>query len=440
MRLVIAEKPSVARSIAEVLGATEKKNGYLEGNGYLVSWCIGHLIELVNADTYKAEWKKWAYETLPILPVEWQHTVKEDTEDQYHILCGLLHKAEVEEVVCATDAGREGELIFRLVYNYTGCNKPMKRLWISSMEEKAIAEGFENLKDGSEYDSLYESALCRSKADWLVGINATRLFTVLYRHRLSVGRVQTPPLAMLVEREQKISKFTKEAYYMAHILCGNIDATTVKITDKAKAELVAGNCQNGQATVISVENEEKNINPPKLYDLTTLQREANRLFGYTAQQTLDYTQSLYEKKLVTYPRTDSQLLTEDMEQTAGAIISAIIGTLPFAQGISYTPDIQRVLNSKKVSDHHAIIPTMEITKANLSQLPKVENNILSLVASKLVCATGEKHTFEIVKAIVECQGEVFSTTGKSIRSNGWKDYEEQFRRSMKIGNERDAEK
>ena len=218
MRLVIAEKPSVARSIAEVLGATEKKNGYLEGNGYLVSWCVGHLIELVNADTYKAEWKKWSYETLPILPVEWQHTVKEDTEDQYEVLSNLMNQSNVSEVVCATDAGREGELIFRLVYNYAGCTKPIKRLWISSMEEKAIAEGFENLRDGAEYESLYESALCRSKADWLVGINATRLFTVLYRHRLSVGRVQTPTLAMLVEREQKISGFKKEAYYMAHIL------------------------------------------------------------------------------------------------------------------------------------------------------------------------------------------------------------------------------
>ncbi len=440
MRLVIAEKPSVARSIAEVLGATEKKNGYLEGNGYLVSWCVGHLIELVNADTYKAEWKKWSYETLPILPVEWQHTVKEDTEDQYEVLSNLMNQSNVSEVVCATDAGREGELIFRLVYNYAGCTKPIKRLWISSMEEKAIAEGFENLRDGAEYESLYESALCRSKADCLVGINATRLFTVLYRHRLSVGRVQTPTLAMLVEREQKISAFKKEAYYMAHILCGDIDAASARINDKTKAELVARDCKNHQASVISVEQEEKNINPPKLYDLTTLQREANRLFGYTAQQTLDYTQSLYEKKLVTYPRTDSQFLTEDMEQTAGEIISAIIEVLPFAQGISYKPDIQRVMNSKKVSDHHAIIPTIEITKANLSQLPKTEGNILSLVANKLICATAEKHTFETVKAFLECEGEAFSATGKSIRINGWKDYEEQFRRSMKIGNEKSAEK
>lgn len=440
MRLVIAEKPSVARSIAEVVGATDKKNGYLEGNGYLVSWCIGHLIELVSADTYKAEWKKWAYETLPILPVEWQHTVKEDTEDQYQILSELLHRSDVADVVCATDAGREGELIFRLVYDYSGCTKPIKRLWISSMEEKAIAEGFEHLKDGAEYENLYQSALCRSKADWLVGINATRLFTVLYRHRLTVGRVQTPTLAMLVAREQRIGNFKKESYYMAHIMCGTIDAASIRIDSKEKAEQIAATCNNGQALVVSVEQEEKNVNPPKLYDLTTLQREANRFFGYTAQQTLDYTQSLYEKKLVTYPRTDSQFLTEDMEETAGEIIDAVIGSLPFAQGMSYTPDVQRVLNSKKVSDHHAIIPTMEIVKINLSQLPKTENNILSLVAGKLICATGEKHTFETVKAVLECQGQTFITTGKSIRQNGWKDYEEQFKCNMKIGSEKGNEK
>lgn len=440
MKLVIAEKPSVARSIAEVIGAIEKKNGYLEGNGYLVSWCIGHLIELVNADRYKPEWKKWSYETLPILPVEWQHAVKEDTGEQYKVLSGLLHQENVTEVVCATDAGREGELIFRLVYDYAGCTKPIRRLWISSMEEKAIIDGFSHLKDGAEYESLYQSALCRSKADWLVGINATRLFTVLYRHRLSVGRVQTPTLAMLVDREQKISDFKKEQYYMAHILCGNLDAATIRIDSKERAEQIAGACRNGQALVISVEQEEKNVNPPKLYDLTTLQREANRMFGYTAQQTLDYSQSLYEKKLVTYPRTDSQFLTEDMGQTAEDIIRAVIGFLPFAQDIRYEPDIQRVLDSKKVSDHHAIIPTMEITKANLSQVPKTEINILALVASKLICATGEKHTFETVKAMLECRGEVFGTTGKSIKQNGWKSYEEQFKRCMKIGSEKGGEK
>ena len=440
MRLVIAEKPSVARSIAEVLGATDKKDGYLEGNGYFVSWCVGHLIELASADEYNPEWKKWSYETLPIMPKEWQHKVKEDTEDQYQVLYRLLHSNDVSEVICATDAGREGELIFRLVYHQAECEKPCKRLWISSMEEKAIAEGFEHLREGMDYDNLYQSALCRSKADWLVGINATRLFTVLYRHKLSVGRVQTPTLAMLVEREQKIADFVKEQYFMAHILCNGIDAVSGKITSKERAEQIAGACQNGQALVLSVEQSEKNVNPPKLYDLTTLQREANRLFGYTAKQTLDYTQTLYEKKLVTYPRTDSQFLTDDMEQTAFEVIETVLKYLPFAKEITYEPSVAKVLNSKKVSDHHAIIPTLEVAKVDLATLPKAECNILSLVANKLLCATGEKHTLESVKAMFECQGEVFSATGKAIRQNGWKDIEEQFKKSFQVSEDKNSEK
>lgn len=297
-QLVIAEKPSVARSIAEVLGAGEQKEGYLEGNGCLVSWCIGHLIELASADTYKEEWKKWEYETLPIIPKDWQFCVKEATKKQYGILKKLLFSDEVEEVICATDAGREGELIFRLVYDYAGCEKPMRRLWISSMEERAIREGFANMKDGSAYDRLYQSAVCRAQADWLVGINATRLFTVLYRHKLTVGRVQTPTLAMLVEREQKIAEFKKEQYFLTHLLCEGIDAVTVRISDRERAEQVAEGCKDHKALVVEVIKEEKTVQPPKLYDLTTLQREANRYFGFTAQQTLVYTQSLYEKKLV----------------------------------------------------------------------------------------------------------------------------------------------
>ena len=440
MKLVIAEKPSVARSIAEVIGATDKKDGYLEGNGYCVSWCVGHLIELASADEYHLEWKKWSYETLPILPKEWQHKVKEDTEDQYQVLNRLLHQSEVSEVICATDAGREGELIFRLVYHQAGCTKPVKRLWISSMEEKAIAEGFEQLREGADYDNLYQSALCRSKADWLVGINATRLFTVLYRHRLSVGRVQTPTLAMLVEREEKIARFEKEQYFITHILCNGIDAVSAKISDRERAEQIAGACQKRQALVLSVEQTEKNVNPPKLYDLTTLQREANRLFGYTAKQTLDYTQTLYEKKLVTYPRTDSQFLTDDMERTAFEVIEAVLKYLPFAKGIVYEPSVTKVMNSKKVSDHHAIIPTLEVAKTDLSTLPKAECNILSLVANKLLCATADKHSFESVKVLLECNGEVFSATGKTVTQNGWKDVEEHFKRSNKVSEDKESEK
>ena len=366
MELVIAEKPSVAQSIAAVLGATQRKDGYLEGNEYLVSWCVGHLVELAQPESYEEAWKKWSYESLPIIPQEWQHEVKSDTKAQYQILKKLMHDDRVDAVVCATDAGREGELIFRLTYNMAGCRKPMKRLWISSMEESAIRDGFHNLRPGSDYDNLYHSALCRQEADWLVGINGTRLFTVLYGGKaLKVGRVQTPTLAMLVDRESKIMNFKKEAYYMAHIMENGLDAVSEHISDKTEAERIAGACENGQALVTSVIKEEKWVAPPKLYDLTTLQRDANRLFGFTAKQTLEYTQSLYEKKLVTYPRTDSQYLSDDMEGTAKNVIEAIFNSLLFEQNIIFNPDIKRILNSKKVTDHHAIIPTMEIIKQDL---------------------------------------------------------------------------
>lgn len=431
MKLVITEKPSVARNIAEVLGAVEQKEGYLKGNGYLVSWCIGHLIELASADSYKAEWKKWAYETLPIIPRNWQFAIKEPTKKQYGILEKLLKSSEVEEVICATDAGREGELIFRLVYDYTGCEKPMKRLWISSMEERAIREGFEDLKDGSVYDRLYQSAVCRAEADWLVGINATRLFTVLYHHKLTVGRVQTPTLAMLVDREQKIAEFQKEQYFVTHILCDGIDAVTGRITEQERAEQVAEGCRNQKALVVDITKEEKTVQPPKLYDLTTLQREANRYFGFTAQQTLDYTQSLYEKKLVTYPRTDSQFLTEDMGQTAENIIGVVIGVLPEFSGVDVKPEIGRVLNSKKVSDHHAIIPTMELAKADLSKVPGGERQILTLIAGRLLLATGEKHRYEAVKVKLLCRGFTFDAGGKSILQPGWKAIEEQLKKSFR---------
>lgn len=440
MQLVIAEKPSVAKSIADVLGALDRQDGYFEGGGYLVSWCVGHLIELAEPESYGDQWKKWTYESLPVNPEHWQYEIKEDTKEQYDVLYSLLHDSRVDEVVCATDAGREGELIFRLVYNMASCYKPMKRLWISSMEESAIREGFENLKPGSDYEHLYHSALCRQEADWLVGINGTRLFTVLYGGKvLKVGRVQTPTLAMLVEREAKIMNFKKEQYFMAHILCGGVDAVTERIDNKTEAENVAGACLNGQALVTSVAKEEKAVAPPKLYDLTTLQRDANRLFGFTAKQTLEYTQSLYEKKMCTYPRTDSQYLSDDMEQTAGNVIEAIFSSILFEENMMFNPDIKRVLNSKKVTDHHAIIPTMEIAKADLAALPETERKILSLVANRLLCATGEKHLYETIKAELSCGGYTFAASGKSVLKNGWKDFEDAFKRSFKTTEDKEQE-
>ena len=440
MQLVIAEKPSVAKSIAEVVGATNRQDGYFEGNGSIVSWCIGHLIELAQPESYGEQWKKWTYDSLPVKPEQWQYEIKKDTKEQYDVLYELLHDSRVETVVCATDAGREGELIFRLVYEKAGCSKPMKRLWISSMEESAIREGFENLKPGRDYDHLYHSALCRQEADWLVGINGTRLFTVLYGGKvLKVGRVQTPTLAMLVERESKIMNFKKEQYFMAHILCGGVDAATERINSKTDADNISGACQNGQALVTSVVKEEKAVAPPKLYDLTTLQRDANRLFGFTAKQTLEYTQSLYEKKLVTYPRTDSQFLSEDMEMTAENVIKAIFDTMTFVPQVMFNPDIKRLLNSKKVTDHHAIIPTVEIALADLKALPETERKILSLVANRLLCATGEKHLYETVKAELTCGGYVFQTSGKSVLKNGWKDFEEAFKKSFKAAEEKESE-
>ena len=440
MQLVITEKPSVAQSIARVIGTDERKDGYMEGNVYIVSWCIGHLVELAQPDAYSDTWKKWNYESLPMIPEEWQTEVKSDTAAQYKVLKELMHDARVDSVVCATDAGREGELIFRLVYEQAGCEKPIKRLWISSMEESAIREGFKNLRPGSDYDNLYHSALCRQRADWLVGLNGTRLFTVLYGGKmLKVGRVQTPTLAMLVEREEKIRNFTKEQYYVAHILMDGIDAATDRIDDRAQAESIAAACEKGAATVVSVTKERKTIQPPKLYDLTTLQRDANRLFGFTAKQTLEYTQSLYEKKLVTYPRTDSQYLSDDMEDTARGVIGAIYKAALFGKESGAEPDVKRVMDSKKVTDHHAIIPTMEIAKADLSAVPESERKILSLAANRLLCATGEKHEYETVKAEFRCNETVFTVSGKSITRNGWKDFEAALRRSYKAAEDTEKE-
>ena len=440
MQLVVTEKPSVAQAIAHVIGAGERKDGYMEGNGYLVSWCIGHLVELAQPDAYSDAWKKWSYESLPMIPEEWQTEIKSDTAAQYKVLKNLMHDSRIDTVVEATDAGREGELIFRLVYDQAGCDKPIKRLWISSMEESAIREGFENLRPGSDYDNLYHSALCRQRADWLVGLNGTRLFTVLYGGKvLKVGRVQTPTLAMLVEREERIRNFKKEPYYTAHILMDGIDAAAESTSDKAQAENIAAACESKAATVVSVTKEKKTVQPPKLYDLTTLQRDANRLFGFTAKQTLEYTQSLYEKKLVTYPRTDSQYLSDDMEDTARAVIGAVYKAILFEELSGAEPDIKRVMDSKKVTDHHAIIPTMEIAKADLAVVPEGEMKILSLAANRLLCATGEKHEYESVKAEFGCNGAVFSASGKSVVRNGWKEFEAALKRFYKTTEDKEKE-
>ncbi len=440
MRLVVTEKPGVAQAISHVVGADSRKDGYIEGNGYIVSWCLGHLVELAAPESYSESWKKWTYESLPMIPEKWRHEVKKDTAAQYKVLKRLMHDDRIDTIIAATDAGREGELIFRLVYEMAGCRKPMERLWISSMEESAIREGFASLHPGSDYDNLYHSALCRQRADWLVGLNGTRLFTVLYGGKLlKVGRVQTPTLAMLADRERKIVNFRKEKYYMAHILMDGMDAATGRIDNKEKAEEIAGACRNGQALATSVVKEEKAVMPPKLYDLTTLQRDANRLFGFTAKQTLEYTQSLYEKKLVTYPRTDSQYLSEDMEQTAGSVIKAILRSILFENQIS-RPDIKRILNSRKVTDHHAIIPTMEIAEADLAALPETERKILSLAANRLLCATGEKHLYETVRAEFSCNGHTFAASGKSVTHNGWKSFEDAFQRSFKISGNQEEEK
>ena len=402
LQLVIAEKPSVARNIAKVLHATNVKDGYLEGKEYLVSWCIGHLIELVSADQYRDDWKAWRYETLPMIPENWKYQIKESTKGQFQILKELLLRADVTEIICATDAGREGELIFRLVYNQAECKLPFKRLWISSMEEKAILEGFQQMKDGHEYDNLYYSAVARSEADWLVGINATRLFTVLYHHRLIVGRVQTPTLAMLVEREKNIENFQKEKYYLVHLLMDGLDAVSSRIKEKSTAVQMMEDMKDETAQILSVKKEKKKVQPPKLYDLTTLQREANRLLGFTAQQTLDYTQSLYEKKLVTYPRTDSRYLTDDMEGNTLLVVGAVNSMFPEMSIKGSEPEIKRLLNSKKVSDHHAIIPTVEIANMDLKALPGGEKEILMLIASKLLCASEQEYIYESINTEISC--------------------------------------
>ena len=431
MKLVIAEKPSVAMSLAAVLGATERKDGYLEGSGYLVSWCVGHLLELAQPEAYKEQYAKWRYEDLPILPENWKYEVPKDKKTQLALLCRLMKDKRVDSVVCATDAGREGELIFRLVYEYAGCKKPMERLWISSMEDAAIREGFDHLHPGSDYDKLYDAAVCRAGADWLIGINATRLFSVLYGVTLNVGRVMSPTLALLVQRESDIESFISKPFYVPEITCGGFTASGEKMTERSEAEKIRMDCDHNSAFVRSVEKQVKTIQPPRLYDLTTLQRECNRIYGYTAQQTLDYVQSLYEKKLATYPRTDSQYLTKDMQATAASLILWLRDNMPFGKGCAGEPDIDRVTDDSKVTDHHAIIPTVEIARTDLSELPSGERDVLTLLAVRLLCATTQANRFEAVTAMLDCQGHTFTAKGKTILQSGWKEVERIHRMSIR---------
>lgn len=420
MKIVICEKPSVAMAVANVLGAKTRHNGYMEEGEYIVSWCCGHLAELASADTYDERFCKWRYDDLPIVPQKWEYLIKEDKSSQFELLRDMMNRSDVSEVINACDAGREGELIFRTVYYLAGCTKTMKRLWISSMEDEAIRKGFENLRPGSEYDGLYQSALCRAKADWLVGINGTRLFSILYHRKLNVGRVVSPTLSLIVQRECEIDAFKPTPFYTVHLDCGDFEATSERFVEKSDAEQVKRVCDGQPVMVKSVKRTEKNVNPPLLYDLTTLQRDANRLLGYTAQQTLDYVQALYEKKLCTYPRTDSRYLTEDMSSIIPKLTEIVSGMVNAeVPVVVYT---SQLCNNAKVSDHHAIIPTVSVKNADVSVLPKGEREILYLIARQLLCAASIPYRYAETVVTFVCGEYEFSAKGKILLQHGWKSY------------------
>ena len=430
MRLVIAEKPSVAQSIGAVLGANSRKDGYMEGSGYIVTWCVGHLVGLAPADYYDEKYAKWQYKDLPILPQNWKYVISKGKEKQMKIIGQLMKQREVKEIIAATDSGREGELIFRLVYEKLRCKKPIKRLWISSMEESAIAKGFENLRNGTDYELLYQSALCRAKADWIVGINATRLFSVLYGQTLNVGRVMTPTLAMIVERQVNISEFKAEPFYIVELHCGDFILSSEKIKDKEIAETLCKSCDGQSIAIEKVEEKEKTEKPPKLYDLTTLQREANRQLGFTANQTLEYIQSLYEKKLVTYPRTDSRYLTEDMKDSIPALVNINAGIF-LSQDTNLPINIEQVIDNSKVSDHHGIITTMGIENYDIHSLPFGEKEILKIVAIGLISAVGDNHHYAEAIITANCNETIFTVKGKTILEDGFKSVENLYLKNKK---------
>lgn len=420
MQLVVSDKPSVGSSIAKVLGAHTRKDGYIEGSGYIISWCIGHLVAPAPPEEYDDRYRRWDILDLPIVPVVWQYQVLKGTAKQFNLLKRLMNRRDVTEIICATDAGREGEHIFRLVYNEAGCNKPFKRLWISSLEEQSIRDGFNSLHDGHEFDNLYYAALARSKADWLIGINATRLYSLKNDQTLNIGRVQTPVLNMLVRREQDILDFVPKLYYTVELDLGAFTAITDKIAEKTDAESIMLSCQNRTAVVTDIVTETKSTAPPKLYDLTTLQREANKSYGYTAQFTLDTAQKLYEKKLITYPRTDSRYITSDVHDTIPGLLNIISDKLSLP--IDFIPDTERITDNSKVSDHHALLPTKALESTDLSMLTANERDVLFLILRQLLCSAAEPYKYDTVKVTLECEGIVFHASGKTVIDMGWRKY------------------
>ena len=426
-RLVITEKPSAAQSIAAVLHAEKREGGFFSGGDWLVSWCVGHLVELAEPAVYDPKYGKWRREDLPILPENWRFTIRKDRRGQFGTLRTLMRREDVSEVINACDAGREGELIFRTVYHLAGCTKPVKRLWISSMEDSAIQQGLEQLRPGSDYDGLHQAALCRAKADWLVGINATRLFSLLYGPTLNIGRVVSPTLALIVQREEEIRAFEPSPFYTVELDCGGVAVVSEKLSDPAEANAIAAACKDSSAVVAAVEHAEKTEKAPALYDLTTLQRDANRLKGFTAQQTLDYLQNLYEKKLCTYPRTDSRFLTDNMENNIPDLVSAAAAVC----GLDVPDNVlaSQVCNSKKVTDHHAIVPTRSAAAADISGLPMGEREILRLISLGLLRAVSPPSRYAETVVKVECGGHIFSAKGKTVLDQGWKIYadSEQFK-------------
>ncbi len=420
-KLVIAEKPSVGVSIANVLGSRGRNDGYIEGAEYIISWCFGHIAELASPESYDERYAKWRYDDLPIIPATWKYKVCEDKRQQFETLRQLMNRHDVDTIINACDAGREGELIFRNVYNLAGCTKPVKRMWISSMEDAAIRQGFENLADGGKYDNLYAAARCRECADWLVGINATRLFSILYHRTLNVGRVVSPTLALIVERAAEIDAFKPEPFYTIDLDCGSFTATSTRYKNKGDAQNLIEH-MGEVAVVSSVTEKEKTENPPLLYDLTTLQRDANRLLGYTAQQTLDYVQSLYEKKLCTYPRTDSRYLVDEMREGVKAIAICAAGICGMDAPSMITAD--KVCNSENVSDHHAIIPTAVAGEINASDLPIGEREILNLISKQVLRAVSKPHRYNETVVEIICGGATYTAKGKTVTNLGWRAYDD----------------
>ena len=427
--LVIAEKPSVARDIARVLHCEKKLDGGMEGRDYIVTWALGHLVTLADPEAYDKKYVKWEMETLPMMPDKMKLVVIPQTGKQFRAVKALLFRKDVGSVVIATDAGREGELVARWILEITGCQKPIKRLWISSLEESAIRDGFRSLKPGNAYDALYRAALCRAQADWLVGINGTRLYSRLYGTKLNVGRVMTPTLAMVAQREKEIAAFQVERFYTVQLSCG-FPAQSGRIKTREEAERIRASCHCKKAAVKQIERRQKKEKPPKLYDLTALQRDANRIYGYTAQQTLDYAQTLYEKKLATYPRTDSRFLTHDLRDRLPALIECVAQVLPFSSGLPLAVHTQQIIRDEKVSDHHAIIPTQNMTREALAQLPMGERSILTLLAVRLLAATGEPCETDEVTVTLDCEGHDFTAKGSTVRQMGYRVFEETFRGSL----------